>query len=64
MKLEIYRMTNKEITKCILLGRFKWYRKRKGGTWTLVKAFPYYWINREPFDFEFKLGEVFKVERY
>jgi hypothetical protein len=57
-------MTDKEISRCILFGRFKFYRKYIGGYWTKVTGFPYYWINRKPFWFEIELGDVLKTEEY
>lgn len=64
MNKETYNLTDREIILCIIFGRFKWYRKRKGGTWTLVKGFPLYWTNREPYQFELLMNEVYKIERY
>jgi hypothetical protein len=64
VKKETYRLTDRQIWMGLLFGKFKWYRKRKGGTWSLVEGFPYYWVNREPFDIEIKANQVFKVERY
>lgn len=64
MKVETYKLTDSEIRKCLLFGRFKWYRKRKGGTWSLVEGHPYYWINREPLPIEIDLNQVYKVEKY
>jgi hypothetical protein len=64
MKSKTYKLTNSEISKCLLFGRFKWYRKRRGGTWVLVEGFPYYWINREPMYIEIALNQIYKIERY
>ena len=64
MKKEMRKLTDTEIWMCILFGRFKWYRRYKGGTWTLIEGFPYYWINREPYPIEEKYDEVYKIERY
>jgi hypothetical protein len=57
-------MTKKEISRCILFGGFKFYRKYKGGHWSKVIGFPYYWINRKPYWFEEELGHVLATEEY
>jgi hypothetical protein len=54
----------KEWDKNYWWGRFKWYRKRKGGVWTKVVGFDYYWVNREPYEIEESANHVLKVERY
>jgi hypothetical protein len=64
MEVEKRRLTNKEIWMGIWFGNFKWYRKRKGGTWSLVEGYPHYWVNREPFWIEEELNHVYKIERY
>lgn len=47
-----------------LLGGFKIYRRRKGGDWSKLKGFPYYWVNRKPYSFEIGAGHVLDTERY
>lgn len=55
----------------VILKNFKWYRKRIGGTWSLVGSNKKlgddckYWVNREPLTVE-KSGEfsLYVVERY
>lgn len=58
MKKKSYELTNREIWLCLIIGRFKWYRKYKGGTWSYVTGD--YWINRKPYSFE----TVYKTEDY
>ncbi len=57
-------MSDRELTMCLLFGRWKWYRKYRGGHWSKVVGFPYYWINRKPFDFERLAGHVLAEEVY
>lgn len=64
MKKTTHKLTDNEIWKCIVFGKFKWYRKRKGGTWSFVEGVSPYWINREPLPLEISLNQVYKVERY
>jgi hypothetical protein len=64
MESETRKLTDKEIWMGLWFGKIKWYRKHKGGTWSLVKGFPYYWVNREPLWIEEKLNHVYKIERY
>lgn len=65
MKVKVYRLTDSEIIKCIIFGKYRWYRKRKGGTWTFVGGcYPAYWINREPMESEISRNEVYRIERY
>lgn len=56
-------MTDNELWKCLILGGFKWYRKRKGGTWCLVNGVGKpIWLNREPYS---KYVEItYEIERY
>jgi hypothetical protein len=57
-------LSKKEIGRCLVWGRFKWYRRRRGGYWSKVVGCPHYWIRRRPFQMEIAAGHVLATENY
>ena len=56
-------MRDSNLVGSLIFGKFKWYRKRRGGHWIKIPSdVGTYWVNRKPYSFEIRNKEVIAEE--